>query len=96
MADEATGILFVDTALLKSLVTAAIVFTETDLDTIAAVGAIRARGIDSFRQVWDPALLAQSPLSVYGGSEPSTDASIAMFHLLLASECANLKARQGG
>lgn len=56
MADEATGILFVDTGLLKSLVTAAIIFTETDLDTIAAVGAIRARGIDSFRQVWDPAL----------------------------------------
>lgn len=30
--------------------------------------------------------LAPSPFSVYGGSEPSTDASIARFDLLLASE----------
>ena len=54
MADEATGILFVDTGFLKSLVTAALLFAETDLDTIAAVGTIRARGIQAFRDIWDP------------------------------------------
>lgn len=54
MANEETGILFVDTGFLKSLLTAAILVTKTDLDTIAAVGAIRARGIEAFRDIWDP------------------------------------------
>ena len=55
-ADEATGILFVDTGFLKSLVTVAMLDTQTELDTIGAVGLVRARGIDAFRTLWDPAL----------------------------------------
>jgi hypothetical protein len=55
-ADEATGILFVDTGFLKSLVTVAMLDTQTELDTIGAVGMVRARGIDAFRTLWDPAL----------------------------------------
>lgn len=55
-ADEASGILFVDTGFLKSLVTVAMLDTQTELDTIGAVGLVRARGIDAFRTLWDPAL----------------------------------------
>lgn len=54
LAHEETGILFVDTALLKSLVTAAQLFANSDVDTAVAVAAIKARGIDAFRELWDP------------------------------------------
>jgi hypothetical protein len=54
MAHEATGILFVDTVLLKSLVTAAVIATNTELDTMAAVGLINARGIGALADIWDP------------------------------------------
>ncbi len=56
MAHEETGILFVDTALLKSLVATAKLFGELNVDTPVAVGSIKARGINAFRQLWDPAL----------------------------------------
>ena len=55
-AHEPTGILLVDTDFLKSLVTVAMLAAETELDTIAAVGVVRARGVDAFRTLWDPAL----------------------------------------
>jgi hypothetical protein len=55
-ADEATGILFIDTGFLKSLVTVAMLVADTDLDTLGAVGTVRARGIDAFRELWDPSL----------------------------------------
>lgn len=54
LADEVSGILLVDTGLLKSFVTAAILYATTEMDTLAAVGAISARGIDAFRDIWDP------------------------------------------
>ena len=56
MAHEETGILFVDTGLLKSLLVAAVLFGESGVDTPMAVGAIRARGIGAFRQIWDPSV----------------------------------------
>lgn len=55
LAHEKTGTLFVDTVLLKSLVTASQMFGNSGVDTASAVGAIRGRGIDAFRQFWDPA-----------------------------------------
>lgn len=55
LADEGSGILFVDTGLLKSLVTVALLDTEGGMDTIAAVALVRARGLDAFRHLWDPA-----------------------------------------
>ncbi len=56
ISDHETGVLFVDTGLLKSLVTAALMFGESGIDTGIAVATIKARGIESFRQHWDPAL----------------------------------------
>lgn len=56
LAHEETGILFVDTMLLKSLVTASQLFANSGMDTAQAVGAIRARGIEAFRPLWDPNL----------------------------------------
>ncbi len=55
-AHEPTGILLVDTDFLKSLVTVAMLAAETMLDMVAAVGVVRARGVDAFRTLWDPAL----------------------------------------
>lgn len=55
-AHETTGILLVDTAFLKSLITVAMLDAQTELDTTAAVGLVRARGIDAFRSLWDPEL----------------------------------------
>ena len=55
-AHEPTGILLVDTDFLKSLVAVAMLAAETELDTVAAVGVVRARGVDAFRTLWDPAL----------------------------------------
>lgn len=54
LAHEETNILFVDTILLKSLVTAAQMFANQHIDTMRAVGAIRAYGIANYRQLWDP------------------------------------------
>ncbi|MCF6355113.1 MAG: hypothetical protein L3J26_08445 [Candidatus Polarisedimenticolaceae bacterium] len=56
MADEETGILFVDTGLFKSLITVAILFSEQDISTSIGVAAVKARGVDAFRQLWDPAI----------------------------------------
>lgn len=56
MAHEATGTLFIDTLLLKSIVTASQLTSSADFDTIAAVGIIKARGINAFRRLWDPAI----------------------------------------
>ena len=49
-AHEPTGILLVDTEFLKSLVTVAMLDAQTELDTTAAVGLVRARGIDAFNR----------------------------------------------
>jgi hypothetical protein len=54
LAHEETNILFVDTVLLKSLVTAAQLFANQNIDTMNAVAAIRAYGIGNYRQLWDP------------------------------------------
>lgn len=54
LAHEPTGVLLVDSGFLKSLVTAAIVTSETGQDIVATVGAIQAFGIDAFRDIWDP------------------------------------------
>jgi hypothetical protein len=51
---EETGILFVDTSLLRSLATSALLFAESDVDTAAAVGAIRARGVESLSATLGP------------------------------------------
>jgi hypothetical protein len=56
MAHEATGTLFVDTQLLKTLVTASVLLTSAGVDTIRTVATIEAKGLDGFRQVWDPEL----------------------------------------
>jgi hypothetical protein len=54
MAIEDAQIVIVDTTLLKSLVTAALLNANFNMDTMKAVAAIKARGIDAFRQFWDP------------------------------------------
>lgn len=54
LAHEATKTLFVDTVLLKSLITAAHLVAYSDYETIAAVGLLKARGIDAFRDIWNP------------------------------------------
>lgn len=54
LAHEPTGILFVDTVLLKSLVTAALIVSDTDSSIMSVVAALNARGIDAYRDLWDP------------------------------------------
>ncbi len=56
IAHEKTGILFVDSELLKSLVTVAILVGEGNLSTLKAVAAVKAYGIDAFKQLWDPTI----------------------------------------
>lgn len=56
MAHEETGIIFVDTLLLKSLVATGQLIGEPNVDMTVAVGSIKAHGIDAFRKLWDPAL----------------------------------------
>jgi len=56
MAHEESGIIFVDTALLKSLVVTGQLIGESNVDMIVAVGSIKARGINAFRKLWDPAM----------------------------------------
>ncbi len=54
MAHEATQILFVDTLLLKFLITTAHLVSYDNYETVTAVGAIKARGIDAFQPIWNP------------------------------------------
>lgn len=54
LAHEATRTLFLDTVLLKSLITAAHLIAYSNYETIAAVGLLKARGIDAFRNIWNP------------------------------------------
>lgn len=65
MAHEESGIIFVDTALLKSLVVAGQLAFESNVDMIVAVGSIKARGINAFRQLWDPAINPQLKAAGY-------------------------------
>ena len=54
LAHEPTGIVLVDTGLLKSLITAGIITSATDRDIVAVVGAMHAEGLDAYRDIWDP------------------------------------------
>ena len=56
LAHEETGTLFVDTVLLKSLITTVQLFSESGYSTVVAVGAVKARGVNAFRSFWDPTL----------------------------------------
>lgn len=54
LAHEETGMLFVDTGLLKSLVTVALLSGEGEMPILTAIAAVKAHGVDAFRQLWDP------------------------------------------
>lgn len=54
LAHEATNILFVDTVLIKSLITVAQMSTDQGNDLIYATAKIKAYGVENFRQLWDP------------------------------------------
>ncbi|MGR8931990.1 MAG: hypothetical protein ACU836_15265 [Gammaproteobacteria bacterium] len=56
LAVEDAQIVIIDSGLLKSLVTAAILRANFNYDTMVAVATIKARGIEAFRQFWDPNL----------------------------------------
>ena len=54
LSDEPTGIIFVDTGMVRELVAATELKTQVG-DLMPAIALIRTRGLDAYRALWDPA-----------------------------------------
>lgn len=54
LTDEPTGIIFIDTGMVKELVASTELKTQVD-DLMKALALIRTRGLDTYRALWDPA-----------------------------------------